>query len=163
MKSIAILVASSGNNIKLGNDIALKAKEVGLEVDFINLVDLDMPLYSTVKEKEGVPVQATELKEKIAKATSLVLVAPEYNGSMPPVLNNAIAWVSRTGEDWREAFNGKKALIATHSGSGGLHALMAMRQQLSYLGANVLGRQIHTHYKKEFNPDSAEACLKQLL
>lgn len=163
MKTITILVASSGNNKKLGNDLEKIALEAGSKVENINLVDLDLPLYSTIKEKEGVPDLAIKLKESIKNANSLIVVAPEYNGSLPPVLNNAIAWVSRAGEDWREAFNGKTALIATHSGGGGLHVLMAMRQQLSYLGMNVLGRQIHTHYKKELSLDSAESCLKQLL
>ena len=29
--------------------------------------------------------------------------------------------------------------------------MAAMRIQFSYIGMNVLGRQIHTHYKKELN------------
>lgn len=163
MSSVIILVASSNSNLKLANTLADKAQEIGLNVDFVDLVALDLPLYSTIKEKDGVPEEAIKLKNRIFNADSIITVAPEYNGSIPPVLNNSIAWVSRAGEDWREAFNSKKVLIATHSGSGGLHALMTMRQQFSYLGANVLGRQIQTTYSKELNIDSAEACIKQLL
>jgi hypothetical protein len=37
-----------------------------------------------------------------------------------------------------------------------------MRQQLSYLGANVIGRQLHTNYSKELSADSLNGCLSQL-
>jgi chromate reductase len=99
----------------------------------------------------------------MTEARSLVFCAPEYNGSMPPIVNNAIAWVSRSGsEDWRAAFNGKPAVVATHSGGGGLKVTQAMRAQLEHLGAIVLPRPIITNYQKVFNQDSAVAILTQL-
>ena len=66
MTKIGILVASSNNNQKLG----LKLKELALsqncEVDLINLVDLRLPLYSTVEEEEnGIPESALDLATKI--------------------------------------------------------------------------------------------------
>ena len=70
--------------------------------------------------------------------------------------------MSRSGEDWRDVFNGKSALIATHSGGGGAHVLMAMRHQLSYVGMNVLGRQLLTNYGKQLNDESAIECIKML-
>ena len=62
MAKIGILVASSNNNQKLG----LKLKELALgqncEVELINLVDLRLPLYSTVEEQEnGIPETALDL------------------------------------------------------------------------------------------------------
>lgn len=162
MKKLAVIVCSLGKNTELGDKITEIAESEGHQVDTINLVTKELPLYSTKVEELGIPSKAKELADKFRAASSLVVVAPEYNGSMPPVLNNAIAWVSRSGDDWRQAFNGKSVLIATHSGGGGAHVLMAMRQQLSYIGANVVGRQILTNYSKKLNEDSVRDCLKQL-
>ena len=94
--------------------------------------------------------------------TSFAFVAPEYNGSIPPTLSNAIAWLSVGTEDFRELFNGKGAAIATHSGGGGQKVLVAMRLQLSHLGVNVLGRELLTSSQRELNEDSARAVLGML-
>ena len=40
-----------------------------------------------------------------------IIVAPEYNGVMPPVLNNAMAWTSRATKNWRDAFDDKDVLV----------------------------------------------------
>lgn len=162
MKKLTILVSSKGKNVELGEAINKAGKDNGFDTAVINLVDLELPLYSSVAEENGIPEKAKTLTRVITDSNSVVVVAPEYNGSMPPCLNNAIAWISRSGDEWREAFNGKPVLLATHSGGGGAYVLMAMRQQLSYLGANVLGRQLLTNFGKELNPESLESCLKQL-
>jgi chromate reductase len=162
MKKLAVIVASTGKNLELGEKIKSHAIETGFEAEVINLVELDLPLYSTESEQKGIPPKAVELTKKVSHADSLVVISPEYNGGIAPTLNNAIAWISRGSEDWREAFNGKPAIIATHSGSGGMHALMAMRMQLSYIGMNVLGRQLQTNYSKELSIESLDCCLKQL-
>lgn len=162
MKKLLIMVCSLGKNVEMADKISEIATSEGHEVKTLNLVNEELPLYSTKVEAEGIPTKAKEIADVIIGATSLIIVAPEYNGSMPPVLNNTIAWVSRSGDDWRKAFNGKPVLIGTHSGGGGAHVLMAMRQQLSYLGANVLGRQLLTNFGKALNEDSVKACLQQL-
>jgi chromate reductase len=162
MKKMTILVASSGKNVELGNKVKDYASENGFEVSMINLVELELPLYSTEEEQNGIPQKAKDLTKSLIDADSLVVISPEYNGSMAPSLNNAVAWVSRSSEQWREAFNGKPTVIGTHSGGGGVNVLMAMRQQLSYLGANVIGRQLHTNYSKELSADSLNGCLSQL-
>jgi chromate reductase len=158
MSDYLVFAASNNKNLELANNIS-KALE-GSEV--IDLVSLDLPLYTPVAEKKEIPGKARELADKLISAKGAIFVAPEYNGSLPPTLNNAIAWISRTGENWREAFNGKAAVIATHSGSGGIHVLTAMRQQLSYIGMNVVGRQLHTHYSKALSEDTLEAVIKEL-
>ena len=162
--SMIILCASAGMNVKLSETLLETAKNLGGEVELINLVDLNLPLYSTVEEKaNGIPDAAKTLSEKLGAAKSFVVVAPEYNGTLPPVLNNAVAWVSRSGDDWRVAFGGKLAAVATHSGGGGQKVLNAMRVQLAHLGCTVIARELLTHYQKQLNPESAEAVLKQLI
>jgi NAD(P)H-dependent FMN reductase len=159
---LVVLVASKGKNAELGDVVKKTADAKGFNTEIINLVDLNLPLYSSVEEEKGIPEKALELTNKLTEAKAMVVISPEYNGSMAPTINNSIAWISRSTEDWRGAFNGKPAIIATHSGGGGAHVLMAMRQQLSYLGSNVIGRQLLTNYGKELNIESLESCLEQV-
>jgi NAD(P)H-dependent FMN reductase len=162
MSKITILVASSNKNAELGNTILKAAEKVGHQASIMNLEDLDLPMYTAQREKDGLPSQLSKLQESVFEAESLVIVGPEYNGLVAPTLNNAIAWLSVSDKDWRKGFNGKPTLIGTHSGGAGSRALIAMRLQLSYIGANVIGREISTTYNKELNPDSLTECLKQL-
>ena len=158
-----IISSTRGNNLKLAKaleGIALKLKMKG---ELICLEDFELPIYTPTAEKEGIPAQAIELTEVFTRARSLIICAPEYNGSLPPILNNAIAWISRSGnEDWRASFNGKPAVVVTHSGGGGLKVTQAMRSQLEHLGAVVIPRPIITNFQKEINLESAEVILTQL-
>ena len=106
--------------------------------------------------------QLDPLEASFAASTALFFVAPEYNGSIPPTLSNAIAWLSTQTDDFRALFTLKPTAIATHSGGGGHKVLVAMRLQLSHLGATVLGREIVTNRKKPLNEASARALLQQL-
>jgi chromate reductase, NAD(P)H dehydrogenase (quinone) len=164
MFKIGILVASSGNNMKLALKLQELAIEQGSKVELIDLVDLNLPLYSTKEEeKNGVPVQAKELASKILNLKAFIIIAPEYNGVMPPVLNNAMAWTSRSTKDWRDAFNEKTVGLATHSGGGGTKGLQAMRMMLQHLGANVIAREILTTYEKPLSEDTANNMIIQLI
>jgi chromate reductase len=161
---IKIFSATSGNNLKLAQALEGVVKELGAEAKVINLEELNLPLYTPPAEKEGMPEKAKWLCEEITNSKGSVWLAPEYNGSIPPVVNNAIAWVSRAGgEDWRAAFNGRYAVVGTHSGGGGTHLSIALANQLEYLGTTVLARKIITNYNKELNPDSAKTILGQLI
>jgi len=164
MFKIGILVASSGNNMKLALKLQELAIEQGSKVELINLVDLNLPLYSTKEEeKNGIPTQVKELASKILDLKAFIIIAPEYNGVMPPVLNNAMAWTSRSTKDWRDAFNEKTIGLATHSGGGGTKGLQAMRMMFQHLGSNVIAREILTTYEKPLNEDTANNMIIQLI
>ncbi|QDF30274.1 NADPH-dependent FMN reductase [Halarcobacter anaerophilus] len=163
MAKIGILVASSNNNLKLGKKFVELAKEQNIETELIDLVSLNLPLYNTIEEeKNGIPQAAKDLSKKIVDLKAFIVIAPEYNGVMPSVLNNAIAWTSRATEDWRDAFNEKFVGLATHSGGGGTKVLQAMRIQFQHLGANILAREILTSYDKPLNEESANNMISQL-
>lgn len=163
MSEILILLSSTGKNAELGSELARRVESMGGAARIESLVELELPLYSSKTESAGIPAEAAALATRLSAARALIVLAPEYNGGLPPVLTNAIAWISRSGGDWRAAFNGKLCAIGTVSGGNGLHALAALRQQLSYLGVTVLGRQLCVTREKPLNPDSAEAVVKQLL
>src|ERR1700754_2687584 len=78
---------------------ALAAKEValaGIEVTRISLTDYPLPIYDADLEvRSGVPKPALDLKQMIGAHHGVLIVTPEYNASVPPLLKNAIDWVSR--------------------------------------------------------------------
>lgn len=162
-KKFVIVTASSGKNLNLSQEILKIAQDMGAQGEILEIIPLNLPLYTPEWDEREAPSLVSDVAQKLLKADFHIYVAPEYNGSFPPTFNNFLCWVSRSSKDWREAFNGKSALIATHSGGGGAHVLMAMRAQLSFIGMNVLGRQLLTNYNKALNSDSARECLKMLL
>jgi NAD(P)H-dependent FMN reductase len=90
----------------------------------------------------GSPPALAELQAQLGAAPRWVICAPEYNGSIPPVLTSAIAWLSVQGDDFRALFNSRPIAIASHSGGGGHTLMVALRLQLAHLGAQVVGRQL---------------------
>ena len=161
---ILIISSTKGNNLKLSNQISEVCSDLKIGSSVISLEDYELPLYTpTIEEATGVPEQAHKLADQLKKASAFIFCAPEYNGIVPPIFNNAIAWVSRTDEgDWRSAFNGKFSVTATHSGGGGTKVLNTMRVQLEHLGSIVLPRSILTTYSIPFKPDSVKQIVEQL-
>ena len=163
MAKILMITATSDNNRALAEKFADSAREMGHEADIIDLVELDMPMFSVArsKELETVPGMA-ELKAAMSDADSWMIIAPEYNGSMPPTLNNAIAWMSTDWQQFRTMCTGKPVGLGTHSGGGGAHVIMAMRQQFSFIGSDVIGRACLSGRDKEANPETIDAMIDNL-
>lgn len=95
--TIAVLVGSlraDSVNRKLASILAERAPE-GVVVDIIDGLD-QVPFYNQDIDNDGqVPAAAAALRERVAAADRVLAVTPEYNGTMPAVLNNAIDWLSR--------------------------------------------------------------------
>lgn len=159
-----IFVSSLNENMKLANRLKDQMEESNQVIELINLVDLELPMYDSRKEDlDGIPTKIGELVEVMKKANGYIFVAPEYNYSLPPVLGNFVAWVSRCGEDFREVFQMKKIQLATHSGSGGDDLMNAMRIQFTRLGAMVMPREIITNFQKPLKIESSKKILKQFI
>lgn len=166
MKKICIVVASIGKNLELANEIAEVLKSKNIETSFLNIVSMNLPLYTSAAEAHHSAEELISPYAKQMKADAFVFVAPEYNGGPPPSFNNFLAWVSRSTKNWRETFNGKPAMIASFSAGSGVQAMVIMRLQLSYVGMNVIGRTIQSttgrlHKSEEVN-DTCEALLKMI-
>ena len=54
-----------------------------------------LPFYNEDLDGENVPAAAAALRDRVTAADRVLAVTPEYNGTMPAVLNNAIDWLSR--------------------------------------------------------------------
>lgn len=159
MKKVCVVVASVGKNLELAEEIKAHLETKQAKVALLNLVEMDLPMYSSLAEKvHSAEKIISEYKDSL-HADALIFVAPEYNGGPPPVFSNFIAWVSRSTKNWRECFNNKSALIASASGGGGLQALAIMRLQLSFIGMDVMGRQILSTLEKPHKADHlTEIC-----
>ena len=162
--SVVILAASSGKNYTLASKFRDTFEDKGVNSEVVDLTQLDWPLYTPEKEKNSNVVPDTgALSDLILNASALVVCAPEYNGVMPPALNNCIAWLSVQSDDFRILFNNKTVLLASHSGGGGAHCLMAMRQQFSFLGSNVIGRSMTLNKSKEFSQSTMDDLVDRVI
>lgn len=124
---------------------ALATKELALieaEVTRISLADYAMPLYDAEGEAlAGPPLEAVKLKQMLCAHEGVLIVTPQYNASLPPVLKNAIDWIAGVRERSdaaQAAFRGRAFAIASCGGrDGGVQALTALRQVLE-LGCGAL-------------------------
>src|SRR4051812_25997361 len=90
------------------------------------------------------PVAVQALRAQVAAADTVVFVTPEYNGTIPGLLGNAIDWLSRPYDDSPAALRGKPVLTvaASPGGVGGVRALVALRTVLGNAGAEVLDAKL---------------------
>ena len=77
----------------------------------------------------------------VAEADAVLIASPEYNGSIPGALKNALDWGSRPQAT--SAFRGKPvAVIGASPGSfGGVWAQGETRRVLGLMGARVVGAE----------------------
>lgn len=91
----------------------------GAEATRISLADYPLPILDHDLEAEnGIPENAMKLARQIAAHDGLLIATPEYNGSIPPLLKNAIDWVSRVRKDGGRTFRpfaGKPAALCSSS------------------------------------------------
>lgn len=101
-------------------DVAQKELAMqGAEVTRLSLGDYPLPIMDEDLEKEkGVPENALKLGRMIAAHDGVLIATPEYNGSIPPLLKNAVDWVSRIRRDGSRSFrplSGKPAGLCSSS------------------------------------------------
>ena len=110
----------------------------------ILLSDYPLPIMDEDLERErGVPEQASQLARQIHEHNGLLIATPEYNGSLPPLLKNAIDWVTRVRIDGARAFAGKPVGLASSSDGqyAGIRAIGHLRAILSHIGCEVVAAQ----------------------
>ena len=90
---------TGSHNAKLAAVAAYEFAQAGVDVTRISLADFPLPIYDgDLQAKSGVPKHALNLKRMIGAHHGVLIVSPEYNASVPPLLKNAIDWVSRVQE-----------------------------------------------------------------
>jgi chromate reductase, NAD(P)H dehydrogenase (quinone) len=98
----------------------------------------ELPPYDQDVQDHEPPRAVGDLRRRIAEADALLFATPEYNGSIPGVLKNAVDWASRPFPD--NALRGKPAAIvgASTGNYGALWAQQDLRRVLGIAGARVL-------------------------
>ena len=121
---------------------AAELAPAGVEVEVYEDLAL-VPPYDADADGEFPPAAVTELRERIAGADTLLFVTPEYNGSIPGVLKNAIDWASRPPRGGA-AIWGKTAAIAgaTTGQYGAIWAQQDLRRVLGIAGARVVASDL---------------------
>ena len=165
MKNILIVSATLNNNYELAKKLKNLINEEA-NATVISLENYDLPVYTEdIFDKHIKKYQDTieELTQHFAKNQGIIMCAPEYNGSTPPIVNNAIAWISTTTKYWRDAFNDKIALIATNSGGPGTKYISIMKLQMEHLGCVVMPRAISANKSNPLNVESTQKILKKFI
>ena len=102
----------------------------------------DLPHYDSDIDIEPAPEAVGRLREAIADADGVLIATPEYNGSIPGVLKNALDWASRPFPD--SALRGKPvAVVGASTGLfGAVWAQAEVRKVLGVIGADVIDAEL---------------------
>jgi chromate reductase len=126
------------------------AERAGDELELILYDGLrDIPPFDEDAEGDEAQLAPVErLKQALRDADGVLIATPEYNGSVPGVLKNALDWVSRPFDG--NPLRGKHvAVISASTGSfGGLWAQNDLRRILGTIGARVIDDSVtvpHVH------------------
>ena len=118
----------------------------GGEATFLDLRDLQLPVFDEDLEKGGPHAGVKRLKEVMRAHHGLLIASPEYNSSVTAALKNAIDWATRPepGQPPLSCFNGKVAglVAASPGGLGGLRGLVHLRAILGNINVIVLPQQV---------------------
>ena len=104
--NLIIISSSNGKNLELSKKFFEKSNELKITSEILDLTELNIPLYNPrIHSKNDIPSEIFSLKNKLFEIEKWIICAPEYNGSIPPILSNFIAWLSISGDDFRNLFN----------------------------------------------------------
>lgn len=138
--NIAILVGSlraASHNRALAELAVANAPE-GVSLSIVEGL-ADLPFYNEDLDlPDSVPAAAAVLRDRVAPVDAILFVTPEYNGTIPAVLKNAIDWLSRPyGEG---AITGKPAgVIGAALGQyAGTWSRQETRKSIGIAGAKVI-------------------------
>ncbi|MFD6192267.1 NAD(P)H-dependent oxidoreductase [Streptomyces sp. NPDC060275] len=137
---ILALVGSlrAGSHNRQLAEAAVRFAPEGAEVQLFEGLG-EIPFYNEDVDVEGsVPAAAAKLREAAQGAQAFLLFSPEYNGTIPAVLKNAIDWLSRPYG--AGAFTGKPvAVVGTAFGQyGGVWAQDETRKAVGIAGGKVI-------------------------
>ena len=121
---------------------AAAAAPAGVEVDLFDpALIAELPLYDQDLDVDGdVPASVQRLREAWAEADAILFATPEYNGSVPGGLKNAIDWASRPRLEVGAAESGTVTVVGTSTGQfGAVWAQNDLRRILGIAGARVVG------------------------
>ncbi|MCU0306518.1 MAG: NAD(P)H-dependent oxidoreductase [Thermoleophilia bacterium] len=122
----------------------------------------DLPYYDEDQDTDSPPPAVVRLRARIAAADALLIATPEYNGSIPGVVKNAVDWASRPFPG--SSLRGRSVAVigASTSRFGGVWAHAELRKVLGLAGARVVASGIAVpHADRAFAADGRLADPEQ--
>jgi chromate reductase len=143
MKILAVSgsLRAGSHNTELLRLAAASAPE-GVEIELWEGVG-DLPLYDQDLEDDAeLPESVRRLREDWRAADAILFSTPEYNGSIPGGLKNAVDWASRP-KGRAPLMNKTVAVVGASTGQfGALWAQQDLRRVLGIAGARVVGEEL---------------------
>lgn len=142
----------------------------GVETELIDLKELNLPMMEErLRFRDDAGPNVMEFSAKIARASSILIVTPEYSGGYPGVLKNALDYL-------RPEYKRKPFGIVTVSAvaTGGILCLSSLRQIILQMGgvpipASLMVPDVQQAFDAEGNPadpklnQQSKAFLDELL
>lgn len=152
--------------------IAAKLRERGVDVDVVDLQELGLPFYdepNLPRLQSYVHQHTKDWAARVGAADAFIFVTPEYNGSFPAILKNALDYLHH---EWHY----KPAGVVTYGGglSAGFRGAQALRQVLAALYMVPIQEAVAIPFVKEhldeagFHPTAgmeiaADAMIREVL
>jgi chromate reductase len=133
-------VRRDSHNARLLRYVAERAPD-GVEIEVWDGLK-SIPPYDEDDDGPFPPTPVAGLRAAIAGADALLFATPEYNGSVPGVLKNAIDWASRPRSE--TVLQNKPAAVigATTGAFGAVWAQAELRKVLRTAGARVVEAEL---------------------
>lgn len=118
-------------------ELAIESAPDGVRLDLFDRLG-ELPFYNEDIDNDDVAEPVKALRAAAADADAALVFTPEYNGSIPGVLKNAIDWLSRPFGD--SALKGKPlAVVGAAAGKyGGVWAHDETRKSFGIAGPKVV-------------------------
>lgn len=121
---------------------AVEVAPAGVELELWHGIG-DLPIYDQdLDDSDELPASVRRLRDGWEAADAILIATPEYNGSVPGGLKNAIDWASRP---LREAALTNKTVAVVGASTGQFGAMWAqadLRKILGTAGARVVGDEL---------------------
>ena len=130
---------TSFNSMLMRRAVALAPEDI----EFDLFADIgEIPHFSQDREGEMTPAVVDDFRARIEAADAILVATPEYNGSMPGVLKNALDWASRPAGE--SVLAGKPAAVlgASPGRFGASRAQADVRKVLTAIGAEVVDQEL---------------------
>jgi chromate reductase len=120
---------------------AVEAAPEGIEVELYDGLK-DIPPYDEDDDTDGAPTAVARFREALEAADAVIFSTPEYNGSIPGQLKNALDWASRPFAT--NALRNKPVTVvgASTGGFGAVWAQADLLRILKTIGARAVGAEV---------------------
>ena len=127
----------ASHNTNLLSCVVAERMGDGVEIELLEGLET-IPPYDEDADRDIAPAPVAALRERIAAADAVLFSTPEYNGSVPGQLKNALDWASRPFAT-NALRNKPVAVIGASTGLfGAVWAQAELRRVLGLIGARVL-------------------------